>query len=81
MIYIDTTLEQWFTKYPALNQPLKCLCGKSATGLRPYRTTDYAGVMAENCPCGRGGSSRSSPVSQKSINAWKDALGAWGIYY
>jgi hypothetical protein len=72
MLYPDIQLKKWLSKYPQLDTRLKCLCGRKSANLKPFITKDYAGVEADNCLCGRSGSSVSTPTSSEKILHWNN---------
>lgn len=54
MIYPEVSLEVWTKKYPALKDPIKCICGHLREVVRPWISKDYVGVETGICEkCGR----------------------------
>ncbi len=81
MIFIDKPLHEWLLKHPSLEViKLACdSCGQDLITNKPFIEKGYAGIIAENCTCGRNSHTCISKVttSPESYNFWINSIASF----
>lgn len=72
----EICIGSWLQLFPELNKelPLKCLCGKESTTLRPFVIKNWVGLLGNCCDCGLGETSISIPRNKDLSDALINAM-------